>query len=353
MLEVLQRVIDEQFELARASTADSASGQNQSGRQAPSSDPFGGLLLHQQASATIKSSPKLQQHQGADPFRSVFKGGASTLTSRVNQFSREPIDEAGGHHEAYSNNSSACPTPQLATRSVASRDLPQKVQVPTEVTDQLGTLEHTSSRPSSKPSSVGGSLQVTPVVSPAGGADSVGGDLFGTLACPPLVSAVSKKARAARSFPTSASSQTATSGDVVYLAYPQQLVSTTPEACHEDSKDKCMNDSGSQDVLSSEGLAEKKTKATICRHWTSKGWCRMEEGCKFQHPEALRGNLEGGCGTSLGSEAANGSTAADAASGPSSKKLPRRSGRNKPRVQAVAVGPLVTGTAAFSGGNTS
>jgi len=27
----------------------------------------------------------------------------------------------------------------------------------------------------------------------------------------------------------------------------------------------------------------------ICRHWKSKGWCRMEENCKFSHPDDGRG----------------------------------------------------------------
>jgi hypothetical protein len=27
----------------------------------------------------------------------------------------------------------------------------------------------------------------------------------------------------------------------------------------------------------------------VCRHWKSKGWCRLESKCKFQHPENKRG----------------------------------------------------------------
>merc|ERR1712205_6660 len=27
----------------------------------------------------------------------------------------------------------------------------------------------------------------------------------------------------------------------------------------------------------------------VCRHWRSKGWCRMEGDCKFLHPEHKRG----------------------------------------------------------------
>merc|ERR1712216_334611 len=27
----------------------------------------------------------------------------------------------------------------------------------------------------------------------------------------------------------------------------------------------------------------------VCRHWKSKGWCRLEHNCKFLHPEHKRG----------------------------------------------------------------
>lgn len=27
----------------------------------------------------------------------------------------------------------------------------------------------------------------------------------------------------------------------------------------------------------------------VCRHWKTKGWCRMESNCKFLHPEHKRG----------------------------------------------------------------
>jgi len=32
-----------------------------------------------------------------------------------------------------------------------------------------------------------------------------------------------------------------------------------------------------------------QAQATVCRHWKSKGWCRMESNCKFLHPEHKRG----------------------------------------------------------------
>jgi len=45
-----------------------------------------------------------------------------------------------------------------------------------------------------------------------------------------------------------------------------------------------------------EGVMEKKDSepeveksVMVCRHWKSKGWCRMESKCKFLHPEHKRG----------------------------------------------------------------
>mmetsp|Transcript_82169 Transcript_82169/g.236110 ORF Transcript_82169/g.236110 Transcript_82169/m.236110 type:complete len:95 (-) Transcript_82169:199-483(-) len=30
-------------------------------------------------------------------------------------------------------------------------------------------------------------------------------------------------------------------------------------------------------------------KETVCVHWKSKGWCRYQNNCKFEHPPALFG----------------------------------------------------------------
>lgn len=47
----------------------------------------------------------------------------------------------------------------------------------------------------------------------------------------------------------------------------------------------------SQEVQSalSHGSDEKEANVMVCRHWKSKGWCRMEDNCKFLHPERKRG----------------------------------------------------------------
>lgn len=43
----------------------------------------------------------------------------------------------------------------------------------------------------------------------------------------------------------------------------------------------------SKNVAGTAGPAHKC--AVVCRHWKSKGWCRMGEECKFAHPEHKRG----------------------------------------------------------------
>lgn len=35
--------------------------------------------------------------------------------------------------------------------------------------------------------------------------------------------------------------------------------------------------------------SESEKNVMVCRHWRSKGWCRMEANCKFLHPENKRG----------------------------------------------------------------
>jgi len=39
----------------------------------------------------------------------------------------------------------------------------------------------------------------------------------------------------------------------------------------------------------SHGTDEKEANVMVCRHWKSKGWCRMEDNCKFLHTERKRG----------------------------------------------------------------
>jgi len=38
-----------------------------------------------------------------------------------------------------------------------------------------------------------------------------------------------------------------------------------------------------------EQMSEADRSSMVCRHWKSKGWCRLESNCKFLHPEHKRG----------------------------------------------------------------
>jgi hypothetical protein len=40
---------------------------------------------------------------------------------------------------------------------------------------------------------------------------------------------------------------------------------------------------------SSEQASDSEKSIMVCRHWKTKGWCRMEGNCKFLHPEHKRG----------------------------------------------------------------
>lgn len=41
--------------------------------------------------------------------------------------------------------------------------------------------------------------------------------------------------------------------------------------------------------VTSEATADSDKSHMVCRHWKTKGWCRLESGCKFLHPEHKRG----------------------------------------------------------------
>jgi len=48
---------------------------------------------------------------------------------------------------------------------------------------------------------------------------------------------------------------------------------------------RCYSNEGSQVSSNSE------KSNMVCKHWKSKGWCRMESKCKFLHPEHKRGGV--------------------------------------------------------------
>ncbi|CAK0879780.1 unnamed protein product [Prorocentrum cordatum] len=92
----------------------------------------------------------------------------------------------------------------------------------------------------------------------------------------------------------------------------------------------------------------------VCRHWKSKGWCRLEGGCKFLHPDSKRGTgvppkrgggaggREGAGPAGEGTPPGGGAAAAAGESTRSSGTRSRRSGRgrnNRGQNASGAAGP--------------
>jgi len=50
---------------------------------------------------------------------------------------------------------------------------------------------------------------------------------------------------------------------------------------HSEAPSEAENDADDDD--------EEDKSTPVCRHWKSKGWCRLSESCKFLHPEQRRG----------------------------------------------------------------
>jgi len=63
-----------------------------------------------------------------------------------------------------------------------------------------------------------------------------------------------------------------------------------PTKANDEAKDIEMPRSGGAEMQIRKAAGEpSQAQATVCRHWKSKGWCRMEANCKFLHPEHKRG----------------------------------------------------------------
>mmetsp|Transcript_104577 Transcript_104577/g.207649 ORF Transcript_104577/g.207649 Transcript_104577/m.207649 type:complete len:512 (-) Transcript_104577:78-1613(-) len=89
--------------------------------------------------------------------------------------------------------------------------------------------------------------------------------------------------------------------------------------------------------------AELDKSIMVCRHWKSKGWCRLEDRCKFLHPENKRG---GGTARNKGSGAGSnadrpsggilgGANAQEEGKVAAKSKPSRRAGRNRRGTRAT------------------
>jgi len=73
----------------------------------------------------------------------------------------------------------------------------------------------------------------------------------------------------------------------------------------------------------------------VCRHWKSKGFCKLEASCKFQHPEHKRGGAARDIRSQSPARNATGAAAAASASGnaPSVSSGGKRSGSSRRRAK--------------------
>jgi len=69
----------------------------------------------------------------------------------------------------------------------------------------------------------------------------------------------------------------------------------------------------------------------VCRHWKSKGWCRLEDKCKFLHPEnnCSEGNIVGSKADGPGEGIVGSTNAQEEGKGAAKSKPSRRGGRNR------------------------
>lgn len=107
---------------------------------------------------------------------------------------------------------------------------------------------------------------------------------------------------------------------------------------------------------SSPDAANSEKSVMVCRHWKSKGFCRLEATCKFLHPEHKRGTMPAAPAAKAAPSGATGNAggpaaSTDGAAPKSSTRSSRRAGRNRAAAggapgtmsssnQVVAVGPL-------------
>jgi hypothetical protein len=77
---------------------------------------------------------------------------------------------------------------------------------------------------------------------------------------------------------------------------------------------------------SSEPASDGDRNVMVCRHWKSKGWCRLESNCKFLHPEHKRG-ISAPCRGALCTLGAAGAESETLAS--SAVRRKRRGGKNR------------------------
>lgn len=152
---------------------------------------------------------------------------------------------------------------------------------------------------------------------------------------------------------------------MVPMTAPPGEVSATPALVLATAVDRQAGpeeDASSPDLTTS---ASTERSVMVCRHWKSKGWCRLEANCKFLHPEHKRGpgnapapkasanNSAGGAAEASSHAAAGQQAASNAganAAAKSNARPSRRSGRNRGGAGGGAAAPVATANQAVAVG---
>lgn len=129
---------------------------------------------------------------------------------------------------------------------------------------------------------------------------------------------------------------------------------------HQDALSKVTNvepdnaDQLRQDLDSdAEHGSDQEKSVMVCRHWKSKGWCRLEDNCKFLHPEHKRGvgfvtgtkavGISGGQNVDISSSFVQGSTQSDQLALLSADGKKKSSKKRKNKNKSASLSQDVTG----------
>jgi hypothetical protein len=88
--------------------------------------------------------------------------------------------------------------------------------------------------------------------------------------------------------------------DVASAKPPQEASEVAPESIPDSMANSLAPSVPSKEESNLNSDQEKSTM--VCRHWKSKGFCRLESKCKFQHPEHKRGVTAPKSGNDSGSK---------------------------------------------------
>eukprot|EP00747_Dinoflagellata_sp_TGD_P050951 gnl/TRDRNA2_/TRDRNA2_147065_c1_seq1.p1 gnl/TRDRNA2_/TRDRNA2_147065_c1~~gnl/TRDRNA2_/TRDRNA2_147065_c1_seq1.p1 ORF type:complete len:464 (-),score=63.90 gnl/TRDRNA2_/TRDRNA2_147065_c1_seq1:138-1529(-) len=355
MLMALQRAIQQQIEHAASASPDQPSSET-AARRPPTS------AAH--AAAGAGTSPLLPGRKAPPPFRSLFNP-TPTIPRRPGEAPSLPEETSPSDHDS-------CPTPTgSASQGTAARSegrsMPQKVAF-SLTTNEAETRSGRSTKSNTPVQNIKeppqGSAQEAPWSAVFGDPTAQG--------APQKVAENAAMRLSAAGGPGNADEMATQQGGGAHGVLPLYLTWSQQHGSGQRWADQRLSPTvspvaprtapmvpgmqgmqGMQDAssyqpqlvlaLSSDNGAAAADAAEksvmVCRHWKSKGFCRMEDQCKFLHPEHKRGtaapppkgSASGAAGGgAITTTAAPGTTGGGAAkTGGSTKSSSRRSGRHK------------------------